>query len=351
MTAGPTGARLQLGALRRVQTLCLVGLIYAGLCAAICEGALELNDPFDLIDLFSLSEETNIPTWFASAQLLICSVAIAWVALATRQAQGRYVAHWWGLAAAFLYISIDETVQIHEEMNHWFDTGGVLYFGWVIPASVIVAVFGLSYLGFLAHLPKETRNRFICAGAIFVGGAIGVELVLGYWTDLEGDQNLVYGLIDWVEESMELCGIGLMLHSVVAYLAGSGGFVFQLESEREREEGSVEPKATDAAVQPAAARRSFGTMVAVWAGCLVLGGAIVATGQSKQFRYENSIGFHLDRPSYLGEDLSSEMRGGQRFSYVGEVRIFDTRSAARTLLLIAIGGFAVLWSASRLNER
>ena len=202
-----TCTRAWLGSLRRVQTMCLAGLIYAGLCAELWQGA-SLADPLDLVDMFSLSYETNLPTWFASSQLLVCSLAIGAVAIATRQASGRYVAHWWGLAAALLYISLDETVQLHEQMNHWFSTGGVLYFGWVIPASVIVALFVVSYLGFLGHLPKRTRNRFVLAGAIFVGGALGVEFGLGYWADLEGDENLVYGLIDWVEESMEICGIG-----------------------------------------------------------------------------------------------------------------------------------------------
>ena len=58
-------------------------------------------------------------------------------------------------------------------MNSWFDFDGVLYFGWVIPASVLVSIFVLSYLKFLAHLPAITRFRFVRAGAIFVGGAMG----------------------------------------------------------------------------------------------------------------------------------------------------------------------------------
>ncbi len=35
----------------------------------------------------------------------------------------------------FLYISLDEFISIHEEMSNWFDYDGVLYCGWVIPAS------------------------------------------------------------------------------------------------------------------------------------------------------------------------------------------------------------------------
>ncbi len=343
MTSGPAGAQFRLESLRRVQCLCLAALIYAGLAAELWAEALQLADPFDLVDLLSLSHEANVPTWFASAQLLICSVLLAAVAIATRQSGGRYVAHWWGLAAALLYISIDETVQLHEEMNHWFEMGGVLYFGWVIPAAVIVALFGLSYLGFLAHLPKRTRNRFVLAGAIFVGGALGIELLLGYWTDLEGDDNLVYSLIDWIEESMELCGIGLMLHSVVAYMVDGGEFNLRFASGRERD--------ADAA-DAAAAKKPFraATLLGIWTSCVILGGLVTATGLSTVFHYENDRGFHLERPRYVGEDLTGEMRGGKRFTFAREVRVFDQQPEARSLLVIALGAAALMASVVMLTN-
>jgi len=61
------------------------------------------------------------------------------------------------------------------------------------------------------------------AGAIFVGGAMGVELALAYWTDLHGSGNLVYALIDWVEETMEMTGAGLFLAANVAVLTNQTG--------------------------------------------------------------------------------------------------------------------------------
>ncbi len=133
------------------------------------------------------------------------------------------VRHWWGLSAVFAYVSLDEFVSLHESMNSWFDFDGVLYFGWVIPASVLVSIFVLSYLKFLAHLPAITRFRFVRAGAIFVGGAMGVELALAYWTDLHGSSNLVYALIDWVEETMEMTGAELFLAANIAVLTNQTG--------------------------------------------------------------------------------------------------------------------------------
>jgi hypothetical protein len=58
----------------------------------------------------------------------------------------------------------------------------------------------------------------VIAGAIFVGGALGVEMILGYWTDLHGEENLTYGMIDWVEESLEMCGMSLFAWSAGSFL-------------------------------------------------------------------------------------------------------------------------------------
>ncbi len=195
----------------------------AGLAVEIAEDSLGLDDPYDLLDLFSLSYEANVPTWLSACMHATSALLLALIASGKQQSGAPFVRHWWGLSIIFAYISIDEFVQIHEEMNAWFDLSGALYFGWVIPAAILVSIFVLSYWRFLAHLPWMTRFRFIRAGAVFVGGAMGIELILGYWTDLHGSHNLGYAIIDWVEESMEMVGAGLFLSALVGVLADDTG--------------------------------------------------------------------------------------------------------------------------------
>lgn len=195
----------------------------AGFMAEIAEQGLGMDDPYDLVNMLSLSYERNLPTWLSGTIHAASALLLAVIACRTRQAGERFVRHWWGLSVIFAYISLDEFVSLHEIMNSWFDFDGVLYFGWVVPASVLVSIFVLSYLKFLAHLPAITRFRFVRAGAIFVGGAMGVELGLAYWTDLHGSGNLVYALIDWVEETMEMTGAGLFLAANVAVLTNQTG--------------------------------------------------------------------------------------------------------------------------------
>lgn len=193
----------------------------AGLAVEVLKPILGLGSRSGVVPLFSLSYEQNVPTWYTSALLFACALTLAVIAVGARRAGG-FVKHWWGLSAAFLYISLDEVVEIHEGASAWLDWGGVFYFSWVVPAAVVVAVFAAAYRRFLAHLPRDTRNRFLLSGGIYVTGALVMELPLGYWAERAGSDNLVYGLIDFVEESMEMLGVNLFLLALLGHLAEQG---------------------------------------------------------------------------------------------------------------------------------
>lgn len=169
-----------------------------------------------LWNLFSLSAEGNVPTWFASSLLLVCALVAG--AIAAQLAAGApWRMHWWGIALGLGYVSLDEVVGLHEQLGGMFETGGVLYFDWVLVAAPIVAVLAIVYWPFLRALVPRTRTRLIVAAVIYVGGALVMELPLGWWTERAGDDNLVYALIDWVEETMELVGTGIALVALVAH--------------------------------------------------------------------------------------------------------------------------------------
>lgn len=169
------------------------------------------------VRFLGLSYEQNLPTWYASSLLLICSVVLVLIARAKQLERDRFRWHWYVLSAGFAYISLDETATIHEGWSNWFHLDGIFHFGWVIPAGLIVLGLGVFYWPFLRHLPSRPRRQFVTAGALYVGGALLVELLLGYWTDIAGSHNIVYGLIDLVEESAELLGVTLFLLALLEY--------------------------------------------------------------------------------------------------------------------------------------
>jgi hypothetical protein len=189
----------------------------AGLLAEILKSSLDLKGDRGLVPIFSMSYEQNVPTWYSSLLLFTTGALLFVIGADAKKSRDRFATHWYALGAGFFYISMDEVVSIHEYAG-WLRLGGVLYFSWVIPAALIVALVGLSYLRFLKHLEPKTRLRFLIAGAIYVGGAVGMELPLGYWTERAGTNNLVYGVIDWVEESMEILGVTLFLLALFDHL-------------------------------------------------------------------------------------------------------------------------------------
>ncbi|HEU0029114.1 MAG TPA: hypothetical protein VFQ53_00685 [Kofleriaceae bacterium] len=166
-----------------------------------------------VVSMFSLSNEANVPTWLSSSLLLGCAIAAGTIA-ASRPPHAR---HWWGIAIALGWVSLDEAAELHENLGGHLELGGVLYFDWVVWAALVVAVLAAVYWKFVWALPAGTRNRLVAAAAIYIGGALVMELPLGWWTERAGSDSLGYALIDWVEETMEMIGAAFALVTLVAH--------------------------------------------------------------------------------------------------------------------------------------
>ena len=210
----------------RAALLAAVALVAsAGLTADVGNLVFEMDNGEYLADVFSLSGEGNFPTWFSGGLHLTVALLLALVALGTKQSGQRFRRHWAFLSFAFFYISLDEFVTIHEKLNQYFDYDGALFFGWIIPAGVVLVAIGLAYRKFLAHLPRRTRRGFIVAGSVFVTGAVLMEIPLGLWFDAHGEDTIGYSIIDWIEETLEMCGIALMIAAVFDYMGRPSGIL------------------------------------------------------------------------------------------------------------------------------
>lgn len=171
---------------------------------------------------FDLDRENTVPAWYSSIGLFACGSLLGLIASFTHQRGGRYVGHWGLLAVTFLYISLDESASLHEiliqPMRRILDTGGLLYFAWVIPAAAIVCVYGLLFVKFLLYLPRRTGRLFLLAGLTYVGGAMGVELIGGALAEADGLLSLRYTIAMTIEETMEMLGVVLFLYALLDYL-------------------------------------------------------------------------------------------------------------------------------------
>jgi len=167
-----------------------------------------------IVPLFSLSHEGNFPTLYQVGVLAAIAALLFVIARSRAQDGDRWGRQWLILALGFTYIAIDEFASIHELLNYVLDLQGVFFFGWVIPFGIAALLVAISFVPFLLALPRRLARHFVLAGTIYVAGAIGMELPLGWWTAENGMENIGYALLDWSEETLEMLGAGLFAASV-----------------------------------------------------------------------------------------------------------------------------------------
>jgi hypothetical protein len=170
---------------------------------------------------FNVDYEGNIPTTYSALALLFSSILLGAIAHAKNLDSDRYKKHWKILSFIFFYLALDEAVQLHEKlinpMRSLLNATGVLFFTWIVPFGFIVVIFLLSYSKFLFHLPASTRNLFVVAIILYIGGALGMEMVGGYQIST-GTQAMPYLIVSTFEELLEMLGIVVFLHALMSYI-------------------------------------------------------------------------------------------------------------------------------------
>lgn len=191
-----------------------------GLSRSIFEYVLEFEFGYELLEVFNLNEEHNIPAWYASVILLICSLIIYCIYLFKQSCRDKYRQHWLWLGIVFTYLSLDEAISIHEnfKLRFLFAKDHILYDdSWVVVASILVAIFVFSYRRFLQHLPDKFRQLFLLSGFIYILGSGGMEIVGSFTQEFYGKASIVHALAIVVEEFLEMVGIVLFIHTLLLY--------------------------------------------------------------------------------------------------------------------------------------
>ena len=176
----------------------------------------------DIYREFSVDEEQNIPTWYSSNTLLVCAILLGLIATHKSQTQDRYRWYWAALAVIFGLLALDEFVSFHEEMNKilnlFISFQGLFYFGWVILALPAVSVLAIVYLKWWRNLPKRSRLLMMVAAFLYLGGAVGMEMLGGYAIDRYGPANRLYALFTYFEELGEMSGVATFIYALLDYI-------------------------------------------------------------------------------------------------------------------------------------
>lgn len=193
---------------------------------------------YGIVPLFDFNTEINIPTIYSSLALMFCSIMLSAIALIQKRLDFSYF-HWIGLALIFLFLSVDEIASLHERLTYYvkqfLNTSGMFFYAWIIPYSIALTVFVITYFRFLLHLPKRIMFLFIVSGVIFVSGAIGFEMLGGWQAELYGVDNIRYCLCYTCEELLEMFGIVVFLYTLLSYITTEFNFFLYLEKAKRSE--------------------------------------------------------------------------------------------------------------------
>jgi len=164
--------------------------------------------PWYIRDLFDVDEEQSIPTWY-SGFILLMATFFLWLVYREKRAQGDpMTVRWLVLFLGFGFLSMDEIVGFHETIN------SLITPTWAYGGVAISFILLIYFLSFLRSLPKETAVGFLVAGAVYVGGSVGMEFV---GSPIYG-KTLEYSVATMIEEGMEMFGVILFIRALLRYM-------------------------------------------------------------------------------------------------------------------------------------
>lgn len=199
-------------------------VLLASIGGQIAQQSMGTGHTHELIRLVYIDIEGNIPTLFSSFILLLASLLLALISTLKKGSGDPQWRHWAILSLALLYMAIDEGSRIHELLNGparsllGQHATGIFTHAWVIFGISLILIFSLSYLRFFFSLPRSVQKQFFAAAATFFSGAVGMEMVGGYYSELHGKEDFQYSMLATVEEGLEMAGVVLLINALLNYV-------------------------------------------------------------------------------------------------------------------------------------
>jgi len=165
--------------------------------------------------------EATVTAWFSSLLLFVAALLLAAIASERFRTHERFARHWLALAFIFLYLSADEAVALHETtvpLLRKLNLGGLLYYPWVLVGIAAVLIFGIVYLRFFLHLKPRGRSLFLLSAVLYVGGAIGLEMVGARSAEAGGEATAAYATAIYVEELLEMLGVSTFIYALLDHI-------------------------------------------------------------------------------------------------------------------------------------
>ena len=241
----------------RLLVLVGIGLTLINLGFSIYSQSHDSDPAWPISRQFDFSEEGNFGNGYQSVTLLLVANAYA------QGPSGRFKRHWIGLACIFLFVSIDEAAQVHETTvspllaqfrrkpkpqppavaatpapapaspdpatanapevtpgkppaETWEESSYRTY--WLAAYGLVFAGLVTIYLKFFFHLPPTVRVYFVVAAVLYLGGAVGVEILYRRLTLHHSDHDLISEVTSGIGELMEMLGVAAFVYALMTNL-------------------------------------------------------------------------------------------------------------------------------------
>jgi hypothetical protein len=175
--------------------------------------------PLEFLRLFDTPH--SLTNWLQPTLLLIATGLLVVVAALAKQDADPQWRRWLALAGLFGFMSLDEAVNIDGHVAGFIsgqlstaDPLNVL-----MPFAVIAAALGGYFTPLLGRIPRLDAVRFVCCAAIFVGGALGMEIVSQLIGNAAGRNSVHYIFAASVEETLETVGCTLFCLTLGSYVS------------------------------------------------------------------------------------------------------------------------------------
>ncbi|CAN5154451.1 hypothetical protein BH20ACT8_BH20ACT8_12160 [soil metagenome] len=172
-----------------------------------------------LAELFWILESAGAATLFGMMVLL---VAAALAFLAAADAERTQARGWRGVGMVLAALGVDELFGGYEDVT---DRLSDLLLGplsnavaWIVWGFVAVAVVGVLLVRFAWRLPRRTGQRLVAAAAVFVVGAVGLEILSKVVAGVAGSRSWLFVAVTTLEEGLELLGGVLALWAIYSHL-------------------------------------------------------------------------------------------------------------------------------------
>lgn len=174
------------------------------------------NHMYGFYPMFNFNLESNIPTLFSTLLLFISTFLFYFTYLINNKKKDRL--YWIVLTLIFLYLSVDESCQIHEMIRALIGDKKK----WMYLAFFICSAAGVAFFRFWMRLDRRVRYVFLVSAVLYISGILILDEVAQMYYESDSKSDWIFYLLITAEESSEMLGLILLIYGQMRNLALDG---------------------------------------------------------------------------------------------------------------------------------